>query len=73
VMRGFLAFFVWKGSEVRVLWQMDPLVRKEHSGAVLSVAFSPDGKRIVSGSEDKRVKIWDVEDGPEVRSFVGLR
>ena len=29
-----------------------------HSGAVASVAFSPDGKSIVSGSWDKTLK-WD--------------
>ena len=30
-----------------------------HSGLVLSVAFSPDGKTIVSGSMDKTLKVWD--------------
>ena len=72
-MRGLLAFFVWKLSEVGVLWQMDTMCLKLHSGGVLSVAFSPDGKRIVSGSDDKLVKIWDFEDGPEVRRIVGER
>ena len=30
-----------------------------HSDLVLSVAFSPDGKTIVSGSRDKTLKVWD--------------
>ena len=31
-----------------------------HSGDVNSVAFSPDGTKIVSGSDDKTIKVWDV-------------
>ena len=30
-----------------------------HSSPVRSVAFSPDGKTIVSGSSDKALKVWD--------------
>ena len=30
-----------------------------HSGSVDSVAFSPDGKTIVSGSWDTTIKVWD--------------
>ena len=30
-----------------------------HSDLVLSVAFSPDGKTIVSGSSDMTLKVWD--------------
>ena len=37
-----------------------------HSGSVLTVAFSPDNKRVVSGSDDKLVKIWDANTGAEV-------
>ena len=31
-----------------------------------AVAFSPDGKHVVSGSSDLRVKIWDAATGAEV-------
>ena len=37
-----------------------------HSKNVRSVAISADGKRVVSGSYDNTVKIWDVDTGTEV-------
>ena len=30
-----------------------------HSDVVRSVAFSPDGTKIVSGSDDQTIKVWD--------------
>ena len=34
-----------------------------HSGAVTSVAWSPDGSRVASGSNDQTVKLWEAETG----------
>ena len=31
-----------------------------HSSDVTSVAFSPDGTKIVSGSRDQTIKVWDL-------------
>jgi len=33
--------------------------RSAHSSYVYSVAFSPDGKTVVSGSADQTLKVWD--------------
>jgi WD40 repeat protein len=33
-----------------------------HCGAVSPLAFTPDGRSIVSGSEDATVLVWDVSD-----------
>ena len=30
-----------------------------HSYYIVSVAFSPDGTKIVSGSDDQTIKVWD--------------
>ena len=30
-----------------------------HSSEIMSVAFSPDGTKIVSGSWDQTIKVWD--------------
>jgi formylglycine-generating enzyme required for sulfatase activity/WD40 repeat protein/serine/threonine protein kinase len=40
--------------------------RLKHWHRVLSVAFSPDGKRIASGSVDSTAKVWDVATGQEI-------
>jgi WD40 repeat protein len=40
-----------------------------HSLTVLSVAFSPDGRMLASGSADHTIKLSDVESGREVRTI----
>ena len=35
-----------------------------------SVAYSPDGKHIVSGSDDETVKVWDAQTGKRCVSVV---
>ena len=33
---------------------------KAHSEIIWSLAFSPDGSKIVSGSADKTIKVWNL-------------
>jgi WD40 repeat protein len=40
-----------------------------HTAKVTCIAFSPDGKRALSGSEDKTLRLWEVQSGKELRRF----
>ena len=40
-------------------------------GALMSAAFSPDGKRIVTASADKTARVWDVF--PDTQALVSRR
>jgi WD40 repeat protein len=42
-----------------------------HSYEVRSVAFSPDSARVLSGSVDRTIKLWDAETGALIRTFMG--
>lgn len=43
--------------------------RFAHEGSILSVAMSPDGKRLASSAADRSVKLWDPVTLVEVRSL----
>src|SRR5439155_162204 len=47
------------------------MVLSGHTHFVYSVAFSTDGKRIVSGSSDCTVKVWDAHSGEEILTLQG--
>ncbi|NLX96015.1 MAG: hypothetical protein GXY83_07555 [Rhodopirellula sp.] len=55
------------------LWDAEngnPLAALEgHTSLVTALAFSSDGKRLVSGSQDKTVRIWDVRSAKELIRF----
>src|SRR5271165_6057968 len=56
------------------LWAQEPKLRdtlKGHTGFVFSVACSPDGKTLVSGSGDQTIKLWDMATGKERSTLKG--
>ncbi|KAK5661879.1 hypothetical protein OQA88_9987 [Cercophora sp. LCS_1] len=54
--------------------QLDGLLTLEgHRNPVQSVAFSPDGQRLASGSNDQTVKIWDPASGQCLQTLEGHR
>jgi hypothetical protein len=42
-----------------------------HSSSVNSIAFSPDGRTIASGSDDNTIKLWDATSGSNIRTLTG--
>ncbi|KAH8585978.1 putative F-box and wd40 domain protein [Bisporella sp. PMI_857] len=49
--------------KVQAHWNAALQTLEGHSGWVRSVAFSPDGQRVVSGSVDSTVRLWDAVTG----------
>ena len=51
-------------------WQVEHVLRG-HKVPVLSAAFSPDGRRIVTASGDATARVWDSETGRELKVLRG--
>ena len=63
------------GSNTAKVWEAasgkELLTLKGHNRWISSVAFSPDGQRIVTGSEDQTAKVWDAASGKELLTLKG--
>lgn len=58
-----------------VLWDLasrTPLTQfTEHTDSLLTLAFNPDGSRLISGSRDRTLRVWDLRRAEIVRDFTG--
>jgi len=75
--KGYLIFILWL-AHLSVAWAdtVDPIRSMPphpvgHTDKVWSVAYSPDGRYVLSGSSDDTLKLWNVSSGAEIRTFQG--
>jgi WD40 repeat protein len=45
--------------------------QQKHTGDINSIAISSNGHYALSGSEDKSIKLWNIDNGEEIRTFQG--
>ncbi|KAN0117075.1 Quinonprotein alcohol dehydrogenase-like superfamily [Hyaloscypha variabilis] len=60
-----------KKPKVQANWNAVLQTLEGHSSGVESVAFSPDGKQVVSGSDDRTVRLWDTATGAALQTLEG--
>jgi len=57
-----------------VLWNLATnsldKILEGHENGVLDITFSPHGRYLASGSDDKTAKIWDLIAGVELMSWI---
>ncbi|KAH9210932.1 hypothetical protein DL95DRAFT_306965 [Leptodontidium sp. 2 PMI_412] len=55
--------WILRKPRVEAHWSATLQTLEGHSSHVTSVAFSPDGKQVVSGSDEQTVRLWDTATG----------
>ncbi|MEP7288261.1 MAG: TIR domain-containing protein [Chloroflexota bacterium] len=70
---GLLLVLIVIGFLVWLRFRPTPPIREfaEQSGTVYSVAFSPDGKMVATGSDDNSTHLWDSATGERLQALSG--
>lgn len=54
-----------------VAFEVEVFAPSGHVAEVTAVAVSPDGRYVLSGSNDKTLKLWEISSGKEISTFTG--
>ena len=66
-----LSIFVLSSSFLFAQQSVELKLQKGHTDKINEILFTPSGTRLVSCSDDKTIKIWDVKSGKELRTLAG--
>jgi len=64
---------VWDVASGKQLYQCEVLSDWTNNGMIYAVAFSPDGKTLITGGEDRSIHLWDAATGQKFSRLQGHR
>jgi len=64
-----LLLITFVGINAQKKYPLETVIQKGHLKYVTCTAFSSNGKYVLTGSKDNTIKLWNIENGKEIRSF----